>query len=159
MRPLRAIKNLSLEVSCRQKYQTMTGVEKGSRERFINCPFSNPEMNGCEMKLFGSRFKANKRKSFFTQCVIKLGSLLAPSILEAKGIKGFKKQLDEFKAQQGLLALGFRCSLQPGNLSQVDGWSAAGRLSGKEASPYVHTFLYIAPAFPMSATVKNKVWG
>lgn len=84
---------------------------------------------------------------------------MAPSILEIKGIKGFKKQLDAFKAQRGLLTLGFRCNLQPENLSQADGWSAAGSLSGKEASPYVHTFLYISPAYPMSATVKNKIWG
>lgn len=103
--------------------------------------------------------KQTKGNSFFTQCIIKLGSLLAPSVLEAKGIKGFKKQLDGFKARRGLLALGLGCSLQPGNLSWVDGWSAAGGLSGKEASPCVHMFLYVSPAYPTSPTVKNKVWG
>lgn len=40
----------------------------------------------------------------------------------------------------------------------MDGQQLVG-LSGKEAPPYVHTFLYMPPAHPMSATVKNKTWG
>lgn len=62
MRPLRAGKNLSEEALLRQKYQTVNGVEKGSRERLFIVFFHNTEMNGCEMKLFGSTFKENKRK-------------------------------------------------------------------------------------------------
>lgn len=39
MRPLRAGKNLSEEALLRQKYQTVNGVEKGSRERLFIVSF------------------------------------------------------------------------------------------------------------------------
>lgn len=118
MRPLRAGKNLSEEALLRQKYQTVNGVEKGSRERLFIVFFHNTEMNGCEMKLFGSTFKENKRKQFFTQRVIKLGELIGTQYF---GDRRCRKVQEAIRRAQGPeRAASSRVQIQPGNISHVD---------------------------------------
>lgn len=48
------------------------------------------------MKLSGSRFKTNKRKSSFTKHIIKLWNSLPQDAMEAKTINEFRKGLDKF---------------------------------------------------------------
>lgn len=48
------------------------------------------------MKLSGSRYKTNKRKSTFTNHIIILWNSLPQDAMEAKNINEFKKGLDKF---------------------------------------------------------------
>ena len=78
-----------------QLYKIMHGVENVTRETFFSLS-QNTRTQGHPMKLIGGRFRTNKRKYFFTQCIVKLWNSLPQDVVMATNLDGFKRGLARF---------------------------------------------------------------
>ena len=73
----------------------MQGVENVDRGSFFSLS-QNTRTRGHPMKLMGGRFRTNKGKYFFTQCIVKLWNLLPQDVVMATNLDGFERGLDKF---------------------------------------------------------------
>lgn len=71
-------------------FEIMGGVEKKDRNNFF-LAHNITATRGCPMKLLGSRFRAEKRKSFSFQCVISLCNSLLQDGMMVPGVNGFQR--------------------------------------------------------------------
>ena len=73
----------------------MHGVENVNRETFLSLPHnSRPRVH--PMKIIAGRFRADKGKYFFAQCIVKLWNSLPQDVARAINLDGFKRGLDKF---------------------------------------------------------------
>lgn len=71
----------------------MDHLEKVSQERPFS-PLQNARTRGHSMKLKGGKFQRDKRKYFFTLCVIRLLNSLPQEVVKAKNVARFREGLD-----------------------------------------------------------------
>ena len=76
-------------------YRIVHGMEKVDRETFFSLS-QNTRTRGHPMKLIGGRFMTDKRKGFFTQCIVQLWNALPQDVVMATNLDGFKRGLDKF---------------------------------------------------------------
>ena len=84
-------------------YKMMHGVENVDRETFFSL-FQNTRNQWIfhSMKLIGGRFRTNKRKDFFTQCIVKLWSSLPQDVVMATNLDVFKREFNKFLKENAI---------------------------------------------------------
>ena len=80
----------------------MYGEEKVDWDTFFSLSHNTGTQRGHPMKLIGGGFRTDKRKYFFTQCIVKLWNSLPQNVVMATNLDGFKRVLDEFLEEKAI---------------------------------------------------------
>ena len=82
-------------------YTIIHDMENVNRKTFFSLS-QNSRTRGHPMKLIGERSRTNKRKCFFTQCIVKVRNSLPQDVVMATNLDGFKRGLDKFLEEKAI---------------------------------------------------------
>ena len=84
-----------------ETYQIMQGMGEVDRGKLFSLS-RNTRTRGHPLKLSVGRVRTDKRKYFFTECVVRLWNVLPQDMVMASGLDAFKMGLDRYLEEKSI---------------------------------------------------------
>jgi len=86
-----------------ETFKILSGKENVDSKTFFNLADSSRHTRGHSLKLYKRHCRLDVRKFFFTQRVVNIWNSLPQHVVEAPSVNSFKKRLDDYYQDMGLL--------------------------------------------------------